>query len=94
MSKQPSKKIMETREILGDSYSVVFGDFSHAIYRKLNDRYDFEICGLDNTSSTFMADLVIWNITGKEPEQVEIINDIPSLDALKESLDTATAKYS
>ena len=91
-----SKKLNDTLMYLNSDYSIKTIDMESCIYRKISDRYDIEVSGLDNSSKRFSADVYVWDISngdGIGATTVENIHDIKSADELKSVLDSLFVKY-
>lgn len=94
----PGKQVMEVAKLLGDDYSVQVIDKEHCIYRDLFTGYDIEISGLDNSRKNMKAVLFVWKYkryNGRKTPQytVEMIENIRSVDELKEKLRFVIEKY-
>ena len=91
-----SKKLNDTLMYLNSDYSIKTIDTEPCIYRKISDRYDIEVSGLDNSSKRFSADVYVWDISngdGIGATTVENIHGIKSADELKAVLDSLFVKY-
>lgn len=91
-----SKKLNDTLIYLNSDYSIKTIDIEPCIYRKISDRYDIEVSGLDNSSKRFSADVYVWDISngdGIGATTVENIHGIKSADELKAVLDSLFVKY-
>ena len=91
-----SNKLNDTLMYLYSDYSIKTIDMEPCIYRKISDRYDIEVSGLDNSSKRFSADVYVWDISngdGIGATTVENIHGIKSADELKAVLDTLFVKY-
>ena len=91
-----SKKLNDTLMYLNSDYSIKTIDMEPCIYRKISDRYDIEVSGLDNSSKNFSADIYVWDISngvGVGAATVENIHGIKSVDELKTVLDSLFVKY-
>lgn len=92
MIKSTTKKIKDTCSFLGPEYTVKSIDHENVIYRDLGNGYDFEISGLDNKSPRFHATLYIWS-TKNTNKIVETVDDLNSLEDLKQTLNAKVTKY-
>lgn len=55
----PGKKIKDICNQLGSDYSIQVIDLENCIYRKLNDKFDIEISGLDNRRKSFNCNVLM-----------------------------------
>lgn len=85
------KKFQDTLKFLGSDYSIKTIDMEPCIYRKISDKYDIEISGL-NSQGKYSADVYIWNC--KTFQIDERIFNLPSKEALKFELNRLILKYS
>lgn len=88
----PSKKIKDIRNQLGSDYSIRVIDLENCIYRKLNDKFDIEISGLDNRRKSFNCNVYLWSLKpGKSIEATFF--DIGSFEQLLELLQSLEMLY-
>ena len=91
-----SKKLNDTLSFLNSDYSIKTIDTEPCIYRKISDKYDIEVSGLNNPSKVFSVDVYVWDISrgdGIAATTVENIHGIKSKDELKSVLDSLFVKY-
>jgi len=89
----PGKKIKDICNQLGSDYSIQVIDLENCIYRKLNDKFDIEISGLDNRRKSFNCNVYLWSLKpGKSIEAT--YSDISSFEQLLELLQSLEMLYS
>ncbi len=89
---KPSKKIMDIRDQLGSEYSIKVIDLENCIYRKLNNKYDIEISGLDNRKHGFHCAVYLWSISPTMSIEATY-EDVSSLEQLLEILKSLEMLY-
>ena len=73
-----SNKIIKICKALGNNYSIKKIDNENVIYRKLNENYDIEISGIDNSSSHLRIVVFVWDLKTKK-----VINSYSEIDSLE-----------
>jgi hypothetical protein len=94
--KPVTKKLKAVVAELGPEYSIKTIDAEWVGYRKINDRFDIEISGLNNRRKSFKCAVYVWDISngvGVGARSVEHIPKITSLESLKQTLDSLVVKY-
>ena len=89
--KPPGKRIKNACDYLGEPYTLNYIDFENVIYRDLGE-YDIEVSGLDNSKSSFFADIYVWS---KPPGRqiVHTVRNVKSLSDLKDLLGAIACSY-
>ncbi|KOS61704.1 hypothetical protein FJQ98_02835 [Lysinibacillus agricola] len=91
--KNPSKKIKSILEELGHNYEIKVIDAEQCIYRNLQNGYDIEVSGLNNQKQSIEANIYVWDCN-KGSRIVDRVQNVTSLDELKEKLEELSIKYS
>ncbi len=91
--KSATKKLKDICSQLGPNYSITVIDLEQVIYRKINDMYDIEISGLNNNRKTFNSNVYVWRLVPSKRIE-ETIQNLKSIEQLKDALNTICQKYS
>ena len=89
--KPPGKRIKDICTYLGEPYTLNYIDFENVVYRDLG-AYDIEVSGLDNSKSSFLADIYVWSKTPGR-QIVHIVRNVKSLLDLKDLLGAIACHY-
>ena len=87
-------KQKELLEYLGPLYTLKTIDGESCIYRKLNNRYDIEVCGTNYRRERLRV--YVWDISAGEGPTAQIVDrvtDIVSEQHLKQVLTDLAQKY-
>lgn len=90
------KRLKDTLIYLNSDYSIKTIDGEPCLYRKISNKYDIEVSGLNSSSKTFLVDIYVWDISkgiGVMASIVENISGIKSKEELKSILDSLFVKY-
>lgn len=89
-----AKNLLQSRcEELGPEYSVVTIDLERCIYRRINDFFDIEISGVDNSKFQGLnIGVYVWRISPNR-EIAQKILGIPSMDELRRHLQLIVDEY-
>ncbi|AYO30222.1 hypothetical protein D2962_05960 [Biomaibacter acetigenes] len=90
--KSPTKKLKEICSKLGPDYSIKVIDAEQVIYRKINDNYELEVSGLNNSRKKMKAVIYLWQL---KPGKVnlEVIENVTTFEFLESSLTSLVEKY-
>lgn len=92
--KAPGAKIKKIQTLLGPEYSIQVIDFENVIYRKINENYDIEVSGLDNSRKSISCFVYVWDRSASSGVKiVDEYQNINSLTALKSVLYKIIDKY-
>ena len=86
------KRLNETLEYLGNDYSIKRIDLEQCIYRKISNKFDIEISGLNARGRKFSTDVYVWDISNGS--QIIEIFKCDSKENLKSTLNEILLKYS
>lgn len=86
------KNIDNVLSQLGSSYSITIIDQERVLYHKINDYYDIEVSGLDNSKKSPKIVIYVWQLLpGKQI--VETLEGIHSISLLADTLSSLRRKY-
>lgn len=91
--KNPGKKIKSILGELGPNYEIKTIDAEQCIYRNLQNGFDIEVSGLNNQKQSFKADIYVWDCRNGS-KIVDKVQNVLSLDELKERLEELSIKFS
>lgn len=91
--KNSGKKIKSILEELGTNYEIKVIDAEQCIYRNLQNGFDIEVSGLNNQKQAFKADIYVWDCRNGS-RIVDRVQNVTSLNELKEKLEELSVKYS
>lgn len=86
------KKLDETLNFLNSRYYIETIDGEPCICRKISDKYDIEISGLNSKSRNFKVDIYVWALKPSR-HTVEYFFNIMSLEDLEKTLNNILVKY-
>lgn len=94
MTVRHSKNLREAYELMKSEGWIIYNiDWVPSLYKKLSDKYDVEVSGLNNAKTVnYEARVYVWQIKGGL-QTVETIKGIKSLENLAGILREIEAKY-
>ncbi len=90
--KKPNQHFKYVLECLGENYLDKVIDYEHCVYRKINNRYDIEISGVNTSKRKKSYSIYVWE-TSPGLHVIEEIFDVKSISSLKRNLYTIVEKY-